>query len=201
MFLALAIVIVALWSGSLFGTSTAVVAVALFGSVPAILAHAAGFAFWQWMEGPRWRNGVLLSIATGFGLASKFSFPVFFLFAAVPISFAATRSDRGVRLSGYAQQVVIVLAISMFIVWGMNVLKASSAGRSTRDVNNVVASYADTRTMNSATTRQGTGSKHVFHTAAIPIALAKNSAMVAIVISTKRPPCRRPESFELRATT
>jgi 4-amino-4-deoxy-L-arabinose transferase-like glycosyltransferase len=82
-----------LWARRLGGDAAGVVAVALFGSLPPILAHAglattdmaaastlvaALYAFVRWRDEPSWSRTTILGLAVGLGLLGKFSFLLFF---------------------------------------------------------------------------------------------------------------------------
>ena len=118
-FLLIALVVVAVWAYRLFGTFTALLALALFGALPPVLGHAglattdtaamamtllALFVF------VRWRNGWLIGLAIGLGLLSKFSFIVFFPVAAV-VFIASRRSMPRVL------QLAIAAFVAALTVW------------------------------------------------------------------------------------
>ena len=82
-----------LWARRLGGDAAGVVAVALFGSLPPILAHAglattdmaaastlvaALYALVRWLDKPTWGRTFVLALAIGLGLLGKFSFLLFF---------------------------------------------------------------------------------------------------------------------------
>src|SRR6202022_143203 len=105
-FFVLAALVIGLWSRELFGNITAIVAVALFTSLPPVLAHAglattdmavtamitaSLFAFSRWLDEPNWRNAIFLGTAIVCGLLSKFSFLVFFPVGALTLLIARLR--------------------------------------------------------------------------------------------------------------
>ena len=124
-FLLLAMVVTGLWTRRLFGDATALVAMLIVGSIPAILAHA-GFATTDmpaaatllfalyaadlWLDAPTWRRTLLLGLAIGAGAASKFSFIPFFPLAFV-VQLAVKRKLPSPRLA-------VSLAIAFLVVWG-----------------------------------------------------------------------------------
>jgi 4-amino-4-deoxy-L-arabinose transferase-like glycosyltransferase len=82
-----------LWARRLGGDAAGVVAVALYGSLPPLLAHAglaatdmaaagtlvaALYALVCWLDAPTWRRTLILGLAVGLGLLGKFSFLLFF---------------------------------------------------------------------------------------------------------------------------
>ena len=96
-FFVLASAMVFLWGRRHFGAAAGVLAAALFTLVPTVLAHAglattdmpltacftaAFFAMLVWAEEPTWKNSVLLGIATGLAVVSKFTVLGFFPAAA-----------------------------------------------------------------------------------------------------------------------
>jgi len=92
-FLVLEIVLVFLWTRREFGDLAGVLAAALFSTLPIVLAFAGlaytdlpascmqfalFFAFATWLDRPTTRSTVLLGIAAGFALLSKFTILLFF---------------------------------------------------------------------------------------------------------------------------
>jgi len=92
-FFLLALAIVFLWTRRLAGDLAGVIAAALFGALPPVLAHAgltttdmaaaagtaaALFTFALWLEQPNWKHTLLFGLALGAGLLGKFSFLIFF---------------------------------------------------------------------------------------------------------------------------
>jgi 4-amino-4-deoxy-L-arabinose transferase-like glycosyltransferase len=132
-FLLLALVVVGLWSKRLFDGTTAVLAMALFGSLPSILGHAglattdmaatattvaAAFAFSLWLDNGTWRETLMLAIAVGLGLIAKFSVPVFLFAATIPMLLLRYRTDdrAAPRFRARAWQSAAGLAIVVLIV-------------------------------------------------------------------------------------
>ena len=91
--LILAVVTVAAWARRMFSRAVSILAVLLFTAHPLLLGHAgllttdlavaatlplALLALDFYFESPTWKRGVLLGIAVGLGILSKFSFFVFF---------------------------------------------------------------------------------------------------------------------------
>ena len=106
LFVVLALIGVALWSVQLMGRAAAVIATAIFALLPVVLAHGAlattdmagtaGFAlamaaFQWWFDAPTWPRTALLALAVGFGLVTKFSFPLFFAIGAITTMALARR--------------------------------------------------------------------------------------------------------------
>ncbi|MGZ8868610.1 MAG: glycosyltransferase family 39 protein, partial [Thermoanaerobaculia bacterium] len=98
LFLALSIVVVALWTARAIGLVAGIVAAALFSLLPPVLGHAgmattdlAAAATWglamlvleRFQADPSRRKGVMLGAAVGLGVLSKFSFIPFFVIGAV----------------------------------------------------------------------------------------------------------------------
>lgn len=121
-FFAVAMIVLAIWTYRLFGTATALVATALFGALPPVLAHAglattdsaamamtflALFTFNLWVERPTWRRAIWLGVVIGLGLLSKFSFVVFFPVAALMF----------VRARPRVLQLVPAALIALLVVW------------------------------------------------------------------------------------
>ncbi len=96
----LAILGVALWTVQTMGRAAAVIAATLFALLPPVLAHGglattdmavtAAFAlamaaFQWWLAAPTWPRTALVALAAGFGLVTKFSFPLYFAIGAVTL--------------------------------------------------------------------------------------------------------------------
>jgi hypothetical protein len=96
-FFLLGVVVVYFWAARLAGRPAGVVAVALFGALPPILAHAglattdmaaastlaaALYALTRWLDEPSWGRTLILGLAVGAGLLAKFSFLLFFALGA-----------------------------------------------------------------------------------------------------------------------
>jgi 4-amino-4-deoxy-L-arabinose transferase-like glycosyltransferase len=103
----------------------ALVAVALFSFLPAILAHAglattdmaataavavALWAFVMWLDSPTPARAIVLGVVTGLGLVTKFSFPGFFFLGAAALWLARPRSPRWRHLPAIA-------VIAFLVVW------------------------------------------------------------------------------------
>ncbi|HYO76460.1 MAG TPA: glycosyltransferase family 39 protein, partial [Thermoanaerobaculia bacterium] len=126
LFLIAAVVGVFLWAIQLAGPAVALIAAAIFASLPAVLAHAgvattdtagvAAFALSMaamhyWLEVPSWRRTFLLAAAIGVGLVSKFSFPLFFAIGAVVMMLARRRFPLG--------RGAVAHLLAFVIVWGV----------------------------------------------------------------------------------
>jgi len=123
-FFLIAFAAVGLWTRRLFGDATAVVAMALFGALPPILGLAglattdmapaamvamSLYLLMLWLDRPSRVRTLLLALAVGLGLLTKFSFVVYFPIAAlVLLAFRRVRPPR---------DVFAVIAIASLIVW------------------------------------------------------------------------------------
>lgn len=129
-FFLLGAAIVGLWTRRLFADGAALLSLALFGALPPILGHAALattdmaaaattitalFLFARWLEKPSWRNALLVAVACGFGLLSKFSFLVFFPAGAAALVIAHLVSRRALRVP--LAQIAAGAAIAFVMVW------------------------------------------------------------------------------------
>jgi 4-amino-4-deoxy-L-arabinose transferase-like glycosyltransferase len=117
-FFLLGLLAVFLWAKWLEGVPAGIVAVALFAALPPVLAHAglattdmaaaatvamALYCFARWLDEPSWRRTLLLGIAVGVGLLSKFSFLLFFPVGAVVLLVPRlSRVRHAPRLAGAA---------------------------------------------------------------------------------------------------
>jgi len=126
-FFLLALAVVAIWTWRLFGAAAAFVAMALFASLPPVLAHAglattdmaacatvaaALLALTLWLERPTLRSALLLGLALGIGVSSKYSFFVFFPSAA--IVFLLVHRKRPA-----AAQLAIAILVALLVTWGV----------------------------------------------------------------------------------
>jgi hypothetical protein len=126
--LILAIAMVAAWAKRLFGREVAMLAVAIFTTIPLLLGHAgvlttdlslaatiplALLALDMFLEDPTWKRTLFLGVAIGLGVLSKFSFFVFFPLAALVVLFVRVKSGWGqtpIRLCG-------AIAIAFLVAW------------------------------------------------------------------------------------
>ncbi len=137
--LALAIVTVAAWARRMFGREVAMVSVAIFTSIPLILGHAgllttdmsvaatiplALLALDLVLEAQTWRRTMLLGIAVGLGVLSKFSFFVFFPAAALVVVVShrfrvarAASPDPQPASRHLLRNLAIALAIAFLVAW------------------------------------------------------------------------------------
>lgn len=121
--LLIALGVVFVWTKKLAGTGAAMLAVALLGALPPVLAHAglattdmalaaititALYLFDRWLDDPTWARATALGIAVGAGLLSKFSFPLFFPLGALCL-FRRTRIP--------VRQAVVAGTIAILLVW------------------------------------------------------------------------------------
>ena len=135
--LIVAIVAVAAWAKRLFGREVAMVSVAIFTTIPLILAHAgllttdlsvaatiplALLALDMFLESPTWKRTAFLGLAIGLGVLSKFSFFVFFPPAALVVlfvrraGFSPSPQGRG-GLKPALRNALIALVIAFLIGW------------------------------------------------------------------------------------
>jgi len=127
-YVVLALVAVALWARRELEPPFALLATALFASLPPVLAHGglattdmaacatfavAVVALHRWLDAPSLANAILLGAAVGLGLVSKFSFIPFFGAAAVAILLLRLRRPPHYAqvIAGVATAVAIVLLI------------------------------------------------------------------------------------------
>jgi hypothetical protein len=126
-FLLLALVCTWWWAVRTFSRGVALLAVALLGSMPPILAHAgvvttdmvvaatlplALIALDRWLEQRTPSRAAFLGLAIALGLLSKFSFIIFFPVCALPLLALRLRSIKGIATLG------ITTMVAAFIVWG-----------------------------------------------------------------------------------
>lgn len=126
-FLIVAMLAVWAWARRAFGDVVALIAVALFSSLPPILAHAglattdmavaatlplALLALERWLEQPTLSRAIVLGVAVGIGVASKLSFALFFVVAGTIVVLTFRRRPH-VRLA------LLAVAIAMFVVWSI----------------------------------------------------------------------------------
>ena len=136
-FFLLATAIVFLWARREYGDLAAVMAAALFTTLPNILAFssiaytdivaastqvALFFAFVQWLDKPTKRSALWFGLAAGLALASKATTLIFFPAAAVAIllgKWICTRTVVGENASPrlIVRHIAIVLALASLIVW------------------------------------------------------------------------------------
>jgi len=124
LFLLIGLVAVVLWARHLFGDAVALITLIFFASLEPLLAHAglattdmsgaaamplALYALTLFLELPTWRRTLLLGIAFGFGLVTKFSFLPFFAATAVALFIIKRRLPivRG----------VVAMALGLLLTW------------------------------------------------------------------------------------
>jgi len=131
LFLLIALLCVWWWASRTYSAGVALVAVALLGSMPPILGHAgvvttdmavaatvplALIAFERWLERRDAKRAILLGVAIGVGLLSKFSFVAFFPICAAALLLARVRTlERSAR--GIAT-VAIAIVVAALVLWG-----------------------------------------------------------------------------------
>jgi 4-amino-4-deoxy-L-arabinose transferase-like glycosyltransferase len=129
LFLLIAMWCVWWWASRSFSRGTALVAVAFFGSLPPILGHAgvvttdmavaatlplALIAFDRWLERRDAARAILLGLAIGLGLLSKFSFVAFFPICAAALLAARVKALRSAR--GLAT-IAVAIVIAALTLW------------------------------------------------------------------------------------
>ena len=115
LFLVIAIAVVAVWARRVFGEWIALLGVALFTNLPIVLGHAglittdmaltatlplSLFALELFLEKRTLRSAVLLGVAAGLGMLSKFSFFVFFPLCAIAVLVTASPERRALWSAG-----------------------------------------------------------------------------------------------------
>ena len=125
LFVAVAVLALAATARKLFGEVTAWIALALFVSLPPVLAHgglattdmaaAAGFALSfhaliLWSEQPTAWRSILLGAAIAWGFCGKYSFPVFFLPAMVVVLIARRRFAPA--------RLALAATVAFILTWG-----------------------------------------------------------------------------------
>ena len=150
LFVAIAIIGVALFGWRIIGPWGGVIAAALFSLLPPILAHGglatpdmagtaafamAMFALDCWLERPSWQRTCALGIAIAFGLLTKFSFPLFFIIGAIVWMIAKRRFPwrEGIVASVIALVIVYSVYFSAhagprFLIGILQVLRNSGKG-------------------------------------------------------------------------
>jgi hypothetical protein len=128
--LIVAILATAAWARRAFSKPVAVLAVAIFTTLPPILGHAgivttdialaaalplALYALDLFLEAPSLRRGAILGVACGIGLLAKFSFPIFFSLCAL-IVLAGHGWLRG-RTRLLLRGAAAALAIAFLVTW------------------------------------------------------------------------------------
>lgn len=129
LFVVLAIIGIALWAAQLMGRTAAVVAAAIFALLPPVLAHGglattdmagtAGFALamaacqW-WLASPTWTRTLLLAVAVGVGLVTKFSFPLYFGLGALTLMVLARRYPLLKGIVAFFGALAVVMAVYFF---------------------------------------------------------------------------------------
>jgi 4-amino-4-deoxy-L-arabinose transferase-like glycosyltransferase len=121
-FFLIASLLVALWTRNLFGDAASIIALALFVSLPPVLAHAglattdmgcvAGTmaALYALVHA---RNPLVIGAAIGFGLLTKFSFPIFFLCGAGALLVHPPYREALRRVP-----LLKVIPVVLLVVWG-----------------------------------------------------------------------------------
>lgn len=127
-FLLLGMFVVFAWTKRLFGFATATLALALFTSLPPILAHAglattdmaaastiaaALYALSLWLDEPTPKRAAILGVAIGLGLTAKFSFVAYFPAAAL-VLLIAKRPKKVVQL-GLAAAIAALLVFALYL--------------------------------------------------------------------------------------
>jgi hypothetical protein len=139
-FFVLASAVVFLWARRYFGGAAAVLSVALFTLEPTLLAHAglattdvplaacftaAFFALLVWAEEPTWLHSILLGVATGLAVVSKFTvlgfLPSAAIFAALAWLVVARPGVEGVIAAVKSRAVPLAAAVGVgaLVIWAV----------------------------------------------------------------------------------
>lgn len=125
LFVAIAIVALFLWTRTIFGDNVALIAAAVFGSLPPVLAHGglatpdlaatAAFAvamplYDRWLAQPSWPRTTALGVAVAFGCLCKFFFLPLFLIGAGCLSLARGRF-------GGIKRAAAAAVIAFAVIW------------------------------------------------------------------------------------
>lgn len=125
LFLSIAIVCTALWARRVFGDAISLIAAALLACLPPFLGHAglattdapaaamivaALFALVVALERPTARNAILLGLAIGAGVLSKFSFVAFFPVTALAVWLT-------VRIKPAMRVMAIAIVTAALVIW------------------------------------------------------------------------------------
>jgi 4-amino-4-deoxy-L-arabinose transferase-like glycosyltransferase len=124
LFLAIAMIVVALWTRRAFGDAAAICATAMMAVLPPILGNAglattdmavaamlpaALYATSRWMDEPSWPRAIVAGIVIGLGLLTKYSFLVFFPLGVLVLF--------GVRRKRPTANGAAALLIALLVVW------------------------------------------------------------------------------------
>ena len=139
LFLALAVVVVFLWTRREFGEFAAVISVALFTTLPVILAFssiaysdmapafaqtAALFAFATWLDRPSRKSSMLMGLTAGLALLAKFTTLVYLPAAAALIVVcrwlmrSRERTSEGGKATHSIRQVAVASVLALAVIWG-----------------------------------------------------------------------------------
>jgi hypothetical protein len=136
LFLAVAIVIVFLWTKRVFGILPACFAAFLFSILPSILAFSSLayldvpamcvqlgclLSFAVWLEDPTWLRTSLVGLTAGIAISTKFTSLLFFPFAAILMFLARwlmVRQDRRSLSLAAVKQLPLAAAITAIVLWG-----------------------------------------------------------------------------------
>lgn len=129
LFLAIALIGLAVWAFDLYGPRVAAIAVASFALLPPVLAHAGlattdmavtaaiaagGAVLNRWLRTPTWPYTAALAVAFGAGLLTKFSFPAYFAIVALTMMTAARRWPLGKGFAAVVGGFSIVWVVYFF---------------------------------------------------------------------------------------
>ena len=138
-FLLLSVAVVFLWARREFGDFAALIAVALFTTLPVVLAFssiaytdmaaacaqsAALYAFAIWLNQPSWKSSIWMGITAGLALLAKFTTLIYLPAGAVFMLFCQQWMDRKqgktepVIATRSLRQGAAALLIALIVVWG-----------------------------------------------------------------------------------
>lgn len=136
-FVALAILAVALWGRHLFTPSAGLLAALMFSTLPPVLAHGglattdmalaatlplALYAFTLLLEQPTWSRTLVFAVALALGLLAKYSFVVFFPAGALVLLIARRRFPFA--------QMLAASAVAFVLVWGAYAFRVQTLAES-----------------------------------------------------------------------
>jgi 4-amino-4-deoxy-L-arabinose transferase-like glycosyltransferase len=127
------IISVCLWAQRLFGRGVALLAMALFASLPPILGHAglattdlavaatiplALLLLERWLDRPTLGRGAALGLGIGLGLLSKFSFVLFFPLAVAVVGLVRWLERRRQQAAVSGKSASLAIGVAFLVVWG-----------------------------------------------------------------------------------
>jgi len=151
----IATLVVFFWTKRLFGTATALIAVAIFTQLPTILAHSSNattdipltamlcwalYAFVVWLREPNLRTASYFGVATGLALATKLSTVVFLPACAAPVLVMFVKSGQN-RWRAHFRTSLLVAVCAFLSLWAVYRFSHTPLSRSTQLPERVAARY------------------------------------------------------------